>query len=194
MALVCPAGAICKQEGVAAPKLEWCPAGTWSAAGSTTCTGTLAQTAGLLPDSKGFTCAEGFYSEAGWSHCAPCEEGQYWKVVTAAVPGGGATATFSCATTAAGDFSLQSYLAPLPCPAGTYAAWSGPAPGGGGRTTVQCQPCAAGSVCPSRSVTAAGSHVHTAPTTLVESTEAPHTCPYGFFCNIQDEYAARLPT
>lgn len=187
MALVCPAGALCKQEGVSEPQLEWCPYGTWSAAGSATCTSSIALTAGLLPDSKGFTCAEGFYSEAGWSHCAPCEEGQYWKVVTQAASssGGAATATFTCVATDAGDFSLQSYLAPLPCPAGTYASWSGLSTGGGARTTLQCQPCDPGVVCPSRSVTAAGSHVHDDTSSATgTSVEAPHVCPYGFFCNI----------
>lgn len=171
------------------PKVERCPYGTWSEAGNTaaTCTPTVAGTAGLLTDSKGFACAEGFISEAGWSHCAPCEEGEYWK----AQPDNTAE-PYVCASTPLGSYSLHSHLAPVACPAASYGSWSNDVGGKVARTTVQCQPCGAGALCPERSVDATGRHIHADKTGSPE--EAAHTCPPGYFCNSQDEYAARFPT
>ena len=72
-----------------------CSAGTYSSAGSTTCS----------------TCAAGTYSGANAPSCSPCAAGTY-----------SAANASSCSTCAAGTYSAANAAACSTCAAGTYSA------------------------------------------------------------------------
>ena len=140
IALVCPAGWECKHEslGVDPEVVLPCPQGTWSEAGSSTCTPCAAGSACTVSDQSEFQCADGsIQSATGKLHCSPCEPTTY------------ASSGTVCTATQAGEGLTHAHLTPTHCPAGSYsdaatiADWSIP----------DCQPCDAGALCPESSTT-----------------------------------------
>jgi hypothetical protein len=91
VALICPAGWTCTQQGLAAPVVEPCPRGTWSATGSTACTPCGEGKMCPMSGQSGFECAEGFIQAlTGQDTCTVCPFGQHATDATtcaAAVPG-----------------------------------------------------------------------------------------------------------